>query len=79
MDFCLKLRKKGKLNVFTPFAEMYHHQRAKKRIEEKKSQNQKQQADKALFKKKWQYLIDQGDPYYNLNFSLEREDYILKI
>ena len=79
VDFCLKLRKKGKLNVFTPFAEMYHHQRAKKRIEKKKSQNQKQQADKALFKKKWQYLIDQGDPYYNLNFSLEREDYILKM
>ncbi len=32
VDFCLKLRKAGYLNVFTPFAELYHFESISRRI-----------------------------------------------
>lgn len=80
VDLCLKLRKRGKLNVFTPFAELYHDQkttgdRARRR---NKAYEDVFKADETHFLEKWKSLIDEGDPYYNLNFSLEREDFILR-
>lgn len=81
VDLCLKLRQKQKLNVFTPFAELYHDQKttglSRHRVMNKAiAENLK--ADESYFLKKWKPLIDEGDPYYNLNFSLEREDFILR-
>jgi GT2 family glycosyltransferase len=78
VDFCLKLRMLNKLNVFTPFAELYHNQKSsmKKLRQKRKDENRLQ--DEKLFLDKWKKLIDEGDPYYNLNFSLDREDYVLK-
>ena len=33
----------------------------------------------ALFKNKWKDVLEKGDPYYNVNFSLDRSDFSLKI
>ena len=33
VDFCLRLREKGYLNVFTPFAELYHFESASRGID----------------------------------------------
>ena len=31
------------------------------------------------FKSKWKEILDKGDPYYNPNFSLDHNDYSLKM
>ena len=31
------------------------------------------------FKAKWKGILDKGDPYYNPNFSLDANDYSLKM
>jgi len=31
------------------------------------------------FQKKWKGLLDSGDPYYNPNLNVEREDFSLNV
>lgn len=78
VDLCLKLRAKGLLNVFTPFAEAYHHE-SKSRGLDTLSENQKRyEGEKANFIETYHSLIEQGDPYYNRHFNLLFENYGLK-
>ncbi len=80
VDFCLRLREKGYLNVFTPFAELYHFEsisRGSDIEEEAKAKRYEQESE--LFRSRWKELLDKGDPYYNKNFSLDHSDYTLKI
>ena len=34
VDLCLKIREKGYLNIFTPFAELYHYESKTRGMEE---------------------------------------------
>ena len=70
IDFCLKVREKGYLNIFTPFAELYHHESASRGYEtgEKK---ERQQRECAVFRSRWPEILDKGDPYFNPNLSLD--------
>ncbi len=79
VDFCLRLREKGYLNVFTPFAELYHFESASRGsdiVDESKAARYEQES--ALFRERWKELLAKGDPYYNPNFSLDYSDYSLK-
>ena len=77
VDFCLKLRHAGYLNVFTPFAELYHYESKTRGMEEGEKQKRFQQ-EVDLFRKKWKADLDAGDPYFNPNFSLDYSDYTIK-
>ncbi len=79
VDFCLRIREKGYLNVFTPFAELYHFESASRGsdiVDESKAARYEQES--ALFRERWKELLAKGDPYYNPNFSLDYSDYSLK-
>ena len=79
VDFCLRLRKMGKLNVFTPFAELYHYE-SESRGDDLHGENAaRYEEEAARFRERWKVLLEQGDPYYNPNFTLERCDYSLKL
>ena len=77
VDFCLKLRKAGYLNVFTPFAELFHYE-SKTRGMEEGEKLRRFQNEVALFREKWKAELDAGDPYFNPNFSLDYSDYTVK-
>ncbi|MDE6621180.1 MAG: glycosyltransferase family 2 protein, partial [Lachnospiraceae bacterium] len=80
VDFCLRIREKGYLNVFTPFAELYHFESASRGIDVEDEQRAKRyEEESALFRERWKELLAKGDPYYNPNFSLDRSDYSLRI
>ena len=79
VDFCLRIREKGYLNVFTTFAELYHFESASRGsdiVDESKAARYEQES--ALFRERWKELLAKGDPYYNPNFSLDYSDYSLK-
>ena len=79
VDFCLRIRQKGFLNVFTPFAELYHFESASRGIDiqdEAKAKRYEEEAEH--FRMKWKEVLEKGDPYYNPNFSLDYSDYSLK-
>ncbi len=79
VDFCLKLREKGYLNVFTPFAELYHFESISRGLDDKGEKAQRYNKESEKFREKWKKVLEKGDPYYNPNFSLDRSDFALKI
>ena len=81
VDFCLKLRDRGLLNVFTPFAELFHYESAS-RGSDVTEQASAENADRynrecEYFKNRWRKELDAGDPYFNPNFSLDYSNYVL--
>ncbi len=79
VDFCLKLRQKGYLNVFTPFAELYHFESLSRGLDDQGEKAQRYERESQQFREKWKDVLAAGDPYYNPNFSLDRSDFALKI
>ncbi len=77
VDFCLKLRRAGYLNVFTPFCELFHYE-SKTRGMEEGEKLKRFQNEAALFREKWKTELEAGDPYFNPNFSLDYSDYTIK-
>ncbi|MEG1270527.1 MAG: glycosyltransferase family 2 protein [Ruthenibacterium sp.] len=77
IDFCLRLRAKGLLNVMTPFATAYHYE-SKSRGDDTKAGGEKQaryETEKAAFREKYAAIMQDGDPYYNPHFTLLYENY----
>ncbi|MCJ7546567.1 MAG: glycosyltransferase, partial [Deltaproteobacteria bacterium] len=67
VDFCLKIRGRGYLIVYTPYAELYHHGslgRDHERAPERQAEFKK---EIEYFQRKWQAVLAKGDPYYNPN------------
>lgn len=79
VDFCLKLRQAGYLNVFTPFAELYHFESISRGLDDQGEKAKRYNEESERFREKWQNELKKGDPYYNPNFSLDRSDFALKI
>ncbi len=79
VDFCLKLRKKGYLNVFTPFAELYHYESVSRGLDDSGEKAERYNKESELFRETWKEELEKGDPYYNKNFSLDRSDFSVKV
>lgn len=79
VDFCLRARQLGYLNIFTPFAELYHYESISRGSDEKGKNAERYNKEASDFKEKWKDALEKGDPYYNPNFSLDRSDYSLRI
>ena len=79
VDFCLKLRSAGYLNVFTPFAELYHYESLSRGLDLEGRNAERYEKESEHFRTKWKEVLDAGDPYYNPNFSLDRSDFSLNV
>lgn len=79
VDLCLRLREKGLLNIFTPFAEMYHYESISRGSDLTGEGAERYNKESEAFRNKWKEVLELGDPYYNPNFSLDRSDYSVKI
>ncbi len=78
VDFCLRARELGYLNVFTPFAELYHFESKSRGLDEAPGKAERYQQECDRFRARYREVIDQGDPYYNPNFSLDSSMFMLK-
>lgn len=79
VDLCVRAWKAGRVNVFTPFAELYHYESASRGADLSGANAERYEKESARFRERWKELLEQGDPYYNPNFSLDRSDFALKI
>ena len=75
VDFCLCVREKGFLNIFTPFAELYHYESKSRGSDKKDERALRYQQESDRFRVKWADALAKGDPYYNPNFSLDHSDF----
>jgi GT2 family glycosyltransferase len=75
VDFCMRIRKAGYLIVWTPYAEAYHHELKSRGLEETPEKQARFRRESELFQKLWAKELVAGDPYYNRNLTLEKEDF----
>ena len=78
VDLCVRAWKAGYVNVFTPFAELYHYESVSRGLDDAGEKAQRYDRESEAFREKWKEVLTQGDPYYNPNFSLDRSDFVLK-
>ena len=78
VDFCLRVREKGYLVVYDPYAELYHYESKTRGAEDTKEKIRRFQTEIEYMRSHWIGLLKKGDPYYNCNLSLTKWDYSLK-
>jgi len=78
LDFCLKIRKTGKLIVYDPFVTLKHYESKTRGYEDTPEKRERFEKEIEKFQEKWKEIYEQGDPYYNPNFSLKTSDYSIR-
>lgn len=76
IDFCLRVRATGLRNVWTPYAEMIHHESASRGLDTDKIKKRRFAREVALMQQRWGDALLQ-DPAYNPNLTLEHTDFSL--
>lgn len=78
IDFCMKVRQKGYLVVYNPYAELYHYESKSRGLEDTPEKLERFHREIRTFETRWPEIMKNGDPYYNPNLSLETQDFSLK-
>lgn len=73
VDFCLKIRQKGKLIVYNPYVQFTHYESKSRGFEDTPEKKKRFQSEVDRFHDKWQSVLDKGDPYYNINLRLDND------
>ena len=68
LDFCLRVRGAGYRNLWTPYAELYHHESASRGSDMEGAKRERFDREVALVMSRWSSVID-ADPAYNLNLA----------
>ncbi len=76
VDFCLKLIRAGYRNVWTPYAELYHHESASRGYEDTPGKKMRFQKEMIYMQETWGDLLV-NDPAYNPNLTLQHADFSL--
>ena len=77
VDLCLRIGASGLRNLWTPFAELYHHESVS-RGDDVAMQRPGFFVESQIMYERWGPLL-QADPYFNLNLSLQRPDFELDL
>ena len=77
VDLCLKVLQQGYRNLWTPYAELIHHESKSRGKKRSWWQRRKLNKEGLFLKKKWGSLLI-NDPAYNPNLTLNSEDFSLR-
>lgn len=70
IDYCLRLREAGYMIVYTPYAELFHHESASRPHDLHPAQRARYEAEIRYMKERHARILASGDPYYSPNLSL---------
>lgn len=70
IDFCLRVRRLGLQVVWTPNAELYHHESASRGTEDTPEKQARFERECRLMRERWGGVLD-ADPAYNPNLALD--------
>ncbi|RRV08489.1 glycosyltransferase [Pseudomonas sp. v388] len=73
VDFCLRVQEAGYLNIWTPYAELYHHESATRGLEDTPQKQERFSQEIQYIKSRWPNI--QVDYTYNPNLTLDHEDF----
>lgn len=78
IDYCLKVRRNGKLVVYNPFAMLHHYEYKSRGNEDTPEKLARYNREVDIFTTRWADMISAGDPYYNPNLTRRYQDFSLK-
>lgn len=78
IDLSLKVLEKGYRNLWTPYAELIHHESKSRGMEDSTIKRKRFDKEKAFMQNKWQRKLLE-DKCYNQNLTLEHENFSLRI
>ena len=76
VDLCLRIRAKAYLIVWTPYAELYHHESATRGSDRAPARRPEFEREMKFLKEYWGEAL-RDDPYYNPNLSLDHANFEL--
>lgn len=76
VDLCLRVGEMGLLNVWTPCAELFHHESATRGSDDTPENEPRLRKEAGYMRQRWQDKL-KNDPYYNPNLTLETQDFAL--
>jgi O-antigen biosynthesis protein len=76
IDLCLKVRQAGYRNIWTPYAELYHHESLSRGLDDTPEKQARSAKEVAYMRQRWGDLI-KNDPAYSPNLTLDFEDFSL--
>ncbi len=78
VDFCLKVREAGYRNLWTPYAELYHHESVSRGYDDAPKKRKRLEKEAAYMRKRWGKELA-NDPCYNPNLTQLKEDFSLRV
>ncbi|WP_418972793.1 glycosyltransferase family 2 protein [Allofournierella sp.] len=76
VDFCLRARRAGWRVVWTPYAQLYHHESKSRGIDERdKAKKERFSGEQRRLTERFGRQALTRDPYYNPSLTLDREDF----
>lgn len=79
IDYCMKVKRLGKLVVYTPYAKFYHYESKSRGADTTPEKAERFLREIRLFEKTWPEILKNGDNYYNPNLSYKKADYHLGV
>lgn len=76
VDYCLRVRKAGYKVVWTPHAELYHHESVSRGKDRGWRRELRAWREVRYMRRTWREVM-KNDPFYNPNFSYFRPDFVL--
>ena len=73
VDFCLKIREKGKLIIYNPYVQFIHYESKSRGFEDTPEKIERFKNEISRFKKRWKDILEKGDPYYKINLRLDND------
>jgi GT2 family glycosyltransferase len=74
VDFCLRVSDAGYRNVWTPFAELYHHESATRGRDDDPVRRARFDREFEYMTRRWEDRL-RHDPFYSPNLTLTRDDF----
>jgi GT2 family glycosyltransferase len=76
VDLCLRIQAAGYRNLYTPYAELYHHESASRGYEDTPEKMQRFQKEADTLRARWMPVL-MNDPYYSPNLTLSGDPFTL--
>jgi glycosyltransferase involved in cell wall biosynthesis len=74
VDYCLKVRKKNYEIIYTPYAELYHHESITRGANNSPLKIEIHNKEVHFMLSKWKNTLEY-DPYYSINLTIDNEDF----
>ncbi|WP_353982232.1 glycosyltransferase family 2 protein [Salinicola endophyticus] len=77
VDFCLRVRDAGYRNLWTPFAELYHHESVSRGSDDTQAKRARAASEAQYMRRRWGASLF-TDPAYHPHLTLTHEDFSLR-